>query len=1056
MEVRFADLALIKKITIILCLVGLVPTGITAVIGLYSATSALEAQKGASINAIANLKAGSLQLYFNQSMTVLKNLAKNPVTIEAAPAFIQSFEHYEGINLKNQPSDNPLLDLTAILDSNAPLGIKNPLEMTLPLNTNEALDIKAPLISHASLNTKTALEIKNALDINAPLDIQNYYLNQFGEVYYEKTGNKAPVKKMLHSVSSKALALQRVYIVDNPFPLGEKDKLVDAGNSEYDGVHRKYHNAFRNYIVDFGFYDIFLVDLKTSDLVYSVYKELDYATNLLSGPYSDSGLGVAFKKMKTRLQGENTDPIFIDYEPYLPSYNAPAAFISHPVFAQGEAVAVLIIQLPLDQITQVMGQADGLGKTGESYLVGTDKRLRSDTFFNDDFTVESSFKNNITINTPLIESALNGDTKGVNSGIITRNYNDEATLATFQSLEIMPGVTWFVVVEQHISEALATVRNLEKIYFLLSIALLGAVLYLSSLFGRYISRPMQDLSSFLISLKAQWNFSARANIHSKDETGLAAKALNQMLSSLEDAVKEISSAMTSFANGDFKHRVKAPLVGDLKYLKDKINDSAKIIDDTVEDIGQAMGQIHQGQFNCRVTTDAKGQLLVLKDQVNQSAMITEEFILDACSVMDKLEAGHYHQRVEAKAKGDLAELKDSINHSIANSESIIFQICSVMEGMGKGDFSRTVNVPACGKLSEMKEAVNLASESTNRVINSILSVMNAIEKGDFKARTQVNALGGLLELTRAVNNTGEKLNETFSHTQGVLKALSKGDLTKTFTMDTSGDYLSMKNNTNLTIKKLSQMIQGIEETASVVNDNTEKASAEVSGLNHQLKDQVNSINNICALMGKMKSTIDSSLYKSKSSASLSQDALQDALKGKALVEDIENAMLNISQSTKKMQNIITVIDAIAFQTNLLALNAAVEAARAGDQGRGFSVVAREVRELAHQSSSAAKEISLLINASDTCVSNGVARVAESGTLLKKITDSSENVCDIFGEVDKGIEEQFKQVEGVSKDVQNLDENIRLCAEIIHRLIGNMNDVSGQADGLSDMIKRFKR
>ncbi|MFD2176547.1 methyl-accepting chemotaxis protein [Veronia pacifica] len=992
MATRFADFALVKKITILLCFVGLIPSGITAVIGLYSATTSLESQKTQSINAIASLKADSLQQYFGQSITVLQNLAKSPITVAAAPEFIQTYNSYPVDDKQYQTVPTQLLD---------------------------------------------------------------YYQNQFGPVYTEKTGQSAPVEFMLESVETKTLALQKAYIADNIFPLGEKDKLSSAGKERYDFVHRRYHEAFRNYIVDFGFYDIFIVDINTGNLVYSVYKELDYATNLVNGPYSESGIGQAFQRMKRDVEAGQKDPVFVDYEPYLPSYSAPASFISTPVYMGTEPVAVLIIQLPLDQVSQVMSKANGLGITGESYLVGSDRKLRSDTFFSDKYTVEGSFRQNLTINTQLIDNALQGADVGRNTSLESKNYLGDDTLSIYNAVDIAAGTTWYVVVEQKTSEALAAIRDLQLIYILLTIILLGSILFVAARFGRYVSKPVQDLSTCLLTLQQNWRFSIRAAVHSNDETGQAAKALNATLASLENAVKSISATMNRFAEGDFKQRVELNLEGDLELLKKKINDSASVIDETIEDIGNVMSEVQKGQFDKRVTVDAKGQLALVKEQVNQSSIKTADFISDARRVMEQLESGQYDQRVESHASGELAELKESINQSIANSEAIIIQICSVMEAMSKGDFSQTVTVEASGKLKEMKESVNSASGSTNTVINSILSVMGAIVEGDFKTRSNAKAQGELLKLASAVNDTGEKLEETFSHTQDIMQSLSKGDLTQNFILDVSGDYRQLKNNTNQTIGNLSGMIQEIQGTAFTVNDKTDEASSEVSGLNQQLEEQLQSIQSISQLMETMRSSINETLSKAKFSSSLSQDALSNAIQGKAVIEDIEKAMNAITQSSKQMQQIISVIDGIAFQTNLLALNAAVEAARAGEQGRGFSVVASEVRALAQRSSDAAKEISTLINESDKRISLGVNQVSESGKLLKKITDSNNDVCSNFEQVNEAIQDQFRQVESVSEDVRSVDDNIKLCAQIITRLQGNMGDVSSQADGLTELIKRFK-
>lgn len=990
MSCHFADFVLVKKITFILLVVGLLPAGIAAFFGLYSATASLDAEKSNAMQAIAKLKSDSIRQYFDQAKTVLVNLAKNPIAINSAPDFIQAYNQY-------------------------------------PIQ-----------------NASSALP-----------DLKDYYTNQFGVTFEQKNNQTANIDQMLLDISPTAMLLQQAYISKNVHPLGEKDKQIISGSHQYDFIHLRYHQAFRNYVTDFGFYDVFVVDLKTGNLVYSVFKELDYATNLMTGPYRDSGIAHVFSSLKNNIEKNNQEVVFTDYRPYLPSYNTPASFIATAIYLNDKPIAALIIQLPLSKVSEVMNKPYGLGVTGESYLVGADKKLRSDTFHNNKYTVETSFANNDAIDTQLMNNALLGADEGKFTSLQTNNYANEPVVAIYNELDLDDNTRWYVLIEQKTSEALASIYALQKVFLILIVVLIVFVLLVSTVFGRYISRPMQDLSAFILSLHQHWRFSERAKVHSNDETGQAAKALNIMLCSLDNAVKDISLTMTKFSHGDFKRRVELDLVGDLELLKNEINDSATIIDNTLEDIGNVMYEIQRGKFDKRVMVDAKGQLAVVKKQVNKSAMITEQFISDTRQVMEQLEVGHFSQRVTANACGELAELKHSINKSIANSEAIILQICAVMDAMNQGQFGSQVEMAASGKLLELKQSVNLASTSTDRVITSIVNVMDAIVVGDFKTRSNVKIQGGLLQLSSAVNETGEKLEETFNHIKGVMRSLSKGNLTQSFTMDVTGDYGLLKDNINQTIINLNDMICEIQNTALTVNHKTDQASDEVSCLNQQLGHQVSSIKNINSLMTTMRISINDILSKAQFSSLLSQDALQHAMQGKTVIDDIETAMTDIADSTAKMQQIINVIDEIAFQTNLLALNAAVEAAKAGEQGRGFSVVASEVRALALRSSSAAKQISQLINESDLRVASGVTLVNESSQLLKKITDSSHNVCSNFEQVNLAIQTQFIQVESVCDDVRSVDENIQLCTDIIERLNNNMGDVTTLADSLTEMIKRFK-
>lgn len=158
--------------------------------------------------------------------------------------------------------------------------------------------------------------------------------------------------------------LQKHYINDNPNPAGQKEKLdFAADGSPYSDVHRKHHPFFRKFLQERGYYDIFLFDRK-GDLVYTVFKELDYATNLMRGKYRDTDLGRAFESALAK--DAAAAPSFYDFKPYAPSADAPASFISVPIRdAAGELLGVLVFQMPIDRINSVMGSTAGLGETGE-------------------------------------------------------------------------------------------------------------------------------------------------------------------------------------------------------------------------------------------------------------------------------------------------------------------------------------------------------------------------------------------------------------------------------------------------------------------------------------------------------------------------------------------------------------------------------------------------------------------------------------------------------------------------------------------------------------------
>ena len=178
----------------------------------------------------------------------------------------------------------------------------------------------------------------------------------------------------------RTAALQSLYIDENPNPVGQKENLdAAADGSLYSQAHARFHPYVRAFLRDRGYYDIFLFDTD-GNLIYSVYKELDFATNLVSGEWAGSDLGNAFRAAQTTARaGEQS---FFDFQPYAPSAGAPASFMSTPLFDDaGQMIGVLAFQMPIERLNTLMQQSAGLGETGETYIVGGDLLMRSDSRF---------------------------------------------------------------------------------------------------------------------------------------------------------------------------------------------------------------------------------------------------------------------------------------------------------------------------------------------------------------------------------------------------------------------------------------------------------------------------------------------------------------------------------------------------------------------------------------------------------------------------------------------------------------------------------------------------
>lgn len=221
--------------------------------------------------------------------------------------------------------------------------------------------------------------------------LESYYSQDFTNQYnLSNPKSLTGVTGLLNRLGDTALALQYDFIAGSSFKLGAKDGLdKPSNNSAYALIHQKHHPKIRDFLNEFNYYDIFIVDIKNGNVVYSVYKELDFATSISSGAYTNTGIGEAFKLASNATENE---VFFTDFKPYRPSYDALAGFASSPVYINGEAVAVLIFQMPLDVINTIMTQDNqwqkkGFGGSGETYLVNQDRLLLNESrFFIEDRT----------------------------------------------------------------------------------------------------------------------------------------------------------------------------------------------------------------------------------------------------------------------------------------------------------------------------------------------------------------------------------------------------------------------------------------------------------------------------------------------------------------------------------------------------------------------------------------------------------------------------------------------------------------------------------------------
>ncbi len=342
------------------------------------------------------------------------------------------------------------------------------------------------------------------------------------------------------------------------------------------------------------------------------------------------------------------------------------------------------------------------------------------------------------------------------------------------------------------------------------------------------------------------------------------------------------------------------------------------------------------------------------------------------------------------------------------------------------------------------------------VEREIEEIVSAAAAGDFTKRL---ALEGKADFFANLANGLNKLLDTaasgLNAVAGVLGALARGDLTQTMEGDYQGTFAQLKDDTNTTVARLREVVGRIKEATEAINTAAQEIAAGNQDLSSRTEEQASSLEETASSMEELNATVRQNAENARQANELAKSSNEGVVRGGEVVKRVVVTMGEIQDSSKKIADIIGVIDSIAFQTNILALNAAVEAARAGEQGRGFAVVATEVRNLAQRSATAAKEIKTLIAESVGKVDSGAKLVGEAGSTMDEVVRSFRSVANLVTEISSASREQSSGIEQVTQAVGQMDEVTQQNAALVEEAAAAAESLEEQARGLVQAVGMFK-
>jgi len=482
------------KVVLFLLIVCFTISTVMGWIGYENGKAAIKNLSFNQLTSIRATKSSQLQSYLDLVGAQIITLGDNPTTIEAMKGFSQAFS-----DLKKEP---------------------NQTELTSTLVANDS-------------------------------SVYAYYQNDFLPAL-EAGSHRAQILKQFLPNSFTAAYLQHHYIAESQYPRGQKNALNQANDgSQYSKVHDEFHGTLNRYLEKFGYYDIFLVDHNTGDIVYSVFKEADFATNLRNGPYRRSNIASAYEEANALAPTDA--PTFVEFDYYAPSYGAPAAFIAKPIFDNGERIGVLIFQMPITRINQIMTGnqhwvKDGLGETGETYLVGPDFTMRSVSRFlvedregyfaalekldypSKTISQLDEFDTSILLQRVQTKASF-GALSGKSSTGIIEDYRGISVLSSYGPIQFGDH-QWALISEIDEAEAFAPIDALARTLIISSLLIGTLVVGLAAYFSGQFTRPIISLANAARKV-GEGASNIALEVKSNDEIGSLTDSFNEMVENLD-------------------------------------------------------------------------------------------------------------------------------------------------------------------------------------------------------------------------------------------------------------------------------------------------------------------------------------------------------------------------------------------------------------------------------------------------------------------------------------------------------------------------------------------
>jgi methyl-accepting chemotaxis protein len=545
-------------------------------------------------------------------------------------------------------------------------------------------------------------------------NLGTYYSGDFSTEYRRRNDNRSPdVNHLVNQLDPQAIAFQYHYIKANPHPLGSKENMDRAqDDSQYSRSHAYYHPIIRSYLRRFGYYDIFLVHPESGRIVYSVFKELDYMTSLVNGPYAQTNFGEVFRQANASTIADSV--AITDYKQYFPSYEDPAGFIASPIFKDGRKIGVLIFQFPIDRLNTIMTARAGLGETGETYLVGSDLLMRSDSFLDpENHSVVNSFKHpeKGQVDTEASRGALAGE----DGERIIIDYNGNPVLSAFAPLQF-GDLHWAMIAEIDEAEAFIAVTTLKWITGVVAAICVLAIAGLALLITRGIVKPVTNIAQAMNTIATENDLTVEVPVETQDEVGTMAGEFNTMMAKLRQTLKSVldASKEVQLHSNDVAKRASANRKRALNQEK-----QMTVMQKTVQEMGSTAGEVAQAS-----------------NAQKESADTSMSNIRELVTSMESVSDASLSQQEEAQTATDRVGVMGETGAKVV----------ATAQQQGEQVVTATTSV------QNMQKAVNELKKAAEEATKSGKEALRAVDEGRSSVEATVDGM-------RSISESSEQISE---------------------------------------------------------------------------------------------------------------------------------------------------------------------------------------------------------------------------------------------------------------------------------------------------------